>query len=194
MYPSTSSQELCMFSSSHLRQKQACNLHEMLSYKFQSWIFKSISCLQWIPNYQLINTLTVKSNLSLQFRLLQNLNFLQPWGHPHIVWPLQEGVLIPYLHMLPKTWTFTYHMSYGHYLRLVIQSRLPTWTSDIKQCKTSISIVSMIQNYQRRSQSPIINRKYCNLEFRNLFVHEFSLMMSGLRPWQVPTSNSSSTT
>ena len=47
--------------------------------------------------------------------------FLQPWGHPHIVWLLQLGALIPCLHMLPKTWKSTYNMSSWHYFRLAKQ-------------------------------------------------------------------------
>ena len=38
--------------------------------------------------------------------------------------------------------------------------------SNIKQCKTSISIVSMIQNHHRRSQSPITNRKIAIQSFK----------------------------
>ena len=150
--------------------------------------YNEFPIINWSIHWQ-SNQIWVYNSVSYSIQ-----TFWQPWVHPHIVRPLQVGVLIPYLRMLSKTWTFTYHMSSRHYLRLVIQSWLATWTLDIKQCKTSISIVSMIQNHHRGSQSPIINRKSCNIEFRNLFCHDFSLMMSIVRPWQVHASNSLSTT
>ena len=109
-------------------------------------------------------------NLISKSCFLHKIRFLQPRGHPHVVWLLQVGCTHPLLTHASQT--LNIHIQHIILTQILISQTITVSQhepSNMKQCKTIISIVSMIQNHHRRSQSPIINKKTYNLKFQNLF-------------------------
>ena len=153
---------------------------------------KSISHIHDFPNIKWLITLIFKNkNLSSQSCFLQKIIFCNHEAILMLFGFCKWGVLIPYLRMLSKTWTSTYNMSSWHNFKSAKQSQLVIGNLRHQTMQYKHIHFSMIQNHHRRSQSPIINIKTCNLKFQNLFsvMRPFSWHMESSCPgfpWAQP--------
>ena len=131
--------------------------HKILIIDFQIYFMHS-----WFPKYQTINNIDSqikiwvhnsascrKSNFCNHEVLLMLFSFLQ------------VGALIPYLHMLPKTWTSTYNISSSHNLKSAKHSQLATM--NLQTFLLNSSLFGQIWKRKRKNKDTSIQKTMTRL-------------------------------